>query len=188
MNTLCFASSLTSEEWAAWVQAIGTILAILAAAGIAIWQSNEQHKLARLMHKEEQRHDRIEQAKTLLALCRSCTSAVKHMRTQLADRDAVHRIAEKIEYFDFGDLQVLVSAVTTIPLHALPDALVRHALILGSAIRQFQQNLNEAVRAHRSMDAVAFREFFTALDKMASSLELSCDDIAKEVERVQRDA
>ncbi len=188
MNTLCFASNLTSEELAAWVQAIGTILAILAAAGIAIWQSNEQHKLARIMHKEERRHDRIEQAKTLLALCRSCTSAVKHMRKQLHDREAVHKIAEKKEYFDFGDLQVLVSAVTAIPLHALPDALVMHALILGSAIRQFQQNLNEAVRGHRSMDAKAFGEFFTALDKMTSSLELSCDEIAKEVERAQREA
>ena len=133
MNILCFASNLTSEELAAWVQAIGTILAILAAAGIAIWQSNEQHKLARIMHKEERRHDRNEQAKTLLALCRSCTNVVKHIRKQLQDRDAVHRIAEKNEYFDIGDLQVLVSAVTTIPLHALPDTLVTHALVLGSA-------------------------------------------------------
>ncbi len=170
---------------AAWVQAIGAVLAILAAAGIAIWQSNKQHQLARILHKEEKRHDRIEQAKTLLALCRSCTGVVKHMRKQLHDRDAVHRIAEKKEYFDFSDLQVLVSAVTAIPLHALPDALVMHTLILGSAIRQFQHNLNAAFHGHRSMDAKAFGEFFTALDKMTLSLELSCDEIAKEIERVR---
>ena len=187
MNTLCFASNLTSEELAAWVQAIGTILAILAAAGIAIWQSNEQHKLARIMHKEESRHDRIEQAKTLLALCRSCTSAVKHMRKQLHDREAIHRIAEKREYFDIGDLQALVSAVTAIPLHALPDALVMHALILGSAIRQYQQNLSEAFHRHRVMEAKDFDIFFAALDKMISSLELSCKEIANEVARAQQD-
>ena len=47
MNTLCFASNLTSTEWAAWLQAIGSILAILGATGIAVWQARKQHNILR---------------------------------------------------------------------------------------------------------------------------------------------
>lgn len=34
MNNLCFLSNLTSSEWAAWVQAIGSIAALVVAIGI----------------------------------------------------------------------------------------------------------------------------------------------------------
>lgn len=188
MDALCFATNLTSEEWAAWTQAVGTIVAVLAAAGIAIWQSRQQSMLAQNTLKDEMRHERAEQAKSLLALCRCCRHALSVMRNELKDRDTVHRIAEKDLYFDFGDLQVLVTAVNSIPLHALPDSLVHHALILGSAVRQFQHNVTEAIRLHRSIDAKGFDDFFAALDKMTLSLSSSCDEIAKEVERVNRDA
>ena len=40
MNELCFMSNLSSSEWAAWVQAIGSIAAIAS----AVWIMNQQHK------------------------------------------------------------------------------------------------------------------------------------------------
>jgi hypothetical protein len=53
MTTLCFPSALTSSEWAAWVQAVGSILAVLGAASIAVWQARERNASAlRLQSKE----------------------------------------------------------------------------------------------------------------------------------------
>ena len=42
MNRLCFASNLTSSEWAAWVQAIGSIAAIFAAIWIMSYQQRRE--------------------------------------------------------------------------------------------------------------------------------------------------
>jgi hypothetical protein len=46
-------SNLTSSEWAAWIQALGSVLAIGAAARLAIYQSREQHKSALALHNRE---------------------------------------------------------------------------------------------------------------------------------------
>ncbi len=46
MNTLCLTTNLTSAELAAWVQAIGSIVAIIAVVLIAVWQANKQHRSA----------------------------------------------------------------------------------------------------------------------------------------------
>ena len=54
MQELCFMTNLTSEQWAAWVQAIGSIVAILAAVYIAKSQFRDALKL----QKESARADR----------------------------------------------------------------------------------------------------------------------------------
>ena len=54
MHNLCFMSNLSSEEWAAWVQAVGSILAIIA----AIWIASRQHRIA----VAEAKRERVEQA------------------------------------------------------------------------------------------------------------------------------
>lgn len=187
MNTLCFATNITSSEWAAWVQAIGTILAVLAAATIAVWQSRKQHESAFALHKSEQRHTQVEQAKTLLALCLSCTKAVKHFTTQVSDRDAVYKIANKETYFDLGELQSLQNATSNIPLYSLPSTLVTHAMVLGATVRQFRQTIDMAVQLHSSMDAVQFANLFNTLNEMNESLALTCGDIEAVVKVVERD-
>lgn len=188
MNGLCFSADLTSAEWAAWVQAIGTIVAVLAAATIAVWQSKKQHQSALVLHKEEQRHARLEQAKTLLTLCHNCTKAAKHFAEQMHDRESVHKIASKETYFDFGELQALQSATTNIPLYSLPSTLLTHAMILGATIRQFKQTIDMAIELHRKMDADQFQELFKTLGEMNESLELTCGDIEAAVQLVQKEA
>lgn len=116
MNVLCFTTDLNSSELAAWVQAVGTILAVLAAAAIAVWQSKKQHESALALLKAEKRHAKVEQAKTLLTLSQNFTKAAKHFASQMHDRESVHKIASKETYFDFGELQALQNASTNIPL------------------------------------------------------------------------
>ena len=54
MNTICLTTNLTSAELAAWVQAIGSIVAIIAVVLIAVWQANKQHRNALALHRAEQ--------------------------------------------------------------------------------------------------------------------------------------
>jgi len=188
MNALCFTTDLTSSDLAAWVQAVGTIVAVLAAAAIAVWQSKKQHQSALALHKEEQRHARLEQAKTLLALCHNCTKAANHFSSQMCDRESVHKIASKETYFDFRELQALQNATTNIPLYSLPSTLLTHAMVLGATVRQFKQTIDMAIELHRQMDADQFQELFKTLGEMNDSLELTCGDIEAAVQLVQNEA
>jgi len=62
MHYLCFMSNLSSEQWAAWVQAIGSILAIIAAfliASLQLWFS-----LAKERREQRERAQRIARLST----------------------------------------------------------------------------------------------------------------------------
>jgi hypothetical protein len=185
MNTLCFSTDLTSTALASWVQAIGTIVAVLAAAIIAVWQSRRQYQNALAIHKEEQRHTSLEQAKTLLTLSQNCLKATKHFATEMSDRESVYLIATQEKYFDFGELQSLRIATSNIPLHSLPSTLITHAMVLGATIRQFKQNIDTAMQLHKNIDAVQFENFFNILKEINNSLELTCSDIEKAVNEIK---
>lgn len=51
MNNLCFMTNLSSAEWAAWVQAVGSVIAIFVAIGVSYWQ-----------HRAQERRDRRREA------------------------------------------------------------------------------------------------------------------------------
>jgi hypothetical protein len=91
MDTLCFLSNLTSAEWAAWVQALGSVAAIIAAAWIAIQQARLQHRNALNLHMTEQRSERVDIAKTLSVLAINSSKAMRHIAGQLNDRESVWR-------------------------------------------------------------------------------------------------
>ena len=185
MSLLCITTEMTSAEWASWVQAIGSIAAILAAASIAIWQSRAQHRSAMLLHRAEQRHMSLEAAKSLLALCRNCSRASAHFAAELSTRDAVHMIASGEKHFDFEEMTALKDAVSGVPLHQLPDVLVSPAMALAATMRQLRQTVEMAIREHRNMDAGQFRDFFRTLSAMSESLAATTGDIHAEVSRQQ---
>ena len=185
MTTVCFTSNLTSAEWAAWVQAVGSILAILGAAGIAVWLTRKQHNTALALHAAEQRHTKTELARTLSVLAQNCLKAMAFLTGQVKDREAVHEIAEGHIHFDLAELTRVDAAIAGIPLYSLPSSLVTPMMILSATVRQFREKVEMVLRAHRSMDTAAFEDFFRALGEMNESLKATCEDIAKEVERLQ---
>ena len=188
MNHLCLLTGLTSSEWAAWVQAVGSISAIIGATWIAIWQSRRQHAISRSVMREERRLERTEVARALLALSINCAHAVDHGAKQFPDRVAVHEIAEQATHFDFNELRIIENAVLGIPLYSLPHKLVPLAMILSSTVRQFREKVESALLLHREMDAGAFGEFFAVLGSMQRSLASTCRDIEAEVERSNSEA
>ncbi len=155
MNNLCITTNLTSSELAAWVQAIGSVLAIIAAAWIAVWQGRKQYRTALALHREEQRHTRVEVAKTLSVLAENSAEAMAYLTKQLSSREAIYDIAEKRVYFDIGELIRLDTAISGIPLHNLPASLVTPMMLLSATFRQFRENTEKVICLHRQMDAAA---------------------------------
>lgn len=178
-------SNLTSAEWAAWVQAIFSIIAIISAAGIAIFQSRAQHKSAMTLYKEEKRYARLEIVKTLSALAKNCAKVVAYSAGKLSDRETIYNIASGNTHFDHGELRRIDDAITGIPFYSLPDTLVTSTMILNSTVRQFREKVEMALRLHREMNAEAFTELFRTFDEMKESIALTCGDIEAEVSRLQ---
>ncbi|MEK8034989.1 hypothetical protein AACH06_29590 [Ideonella sp. DXS29W] len=188
MSELCLLTNLSSSEWAAWVQAVGSIAAIIGAAGIAVWQSRKQHQNSIELLRAENRFTRTELARSFLSLSSNCRIAMGHAAGKLKNREAVHAIAEGQVHFDFEELKVIEGAVRAIPLHTLPSSLVGLTMIVSSTVRQFREKVQSALDAYRSMDGAAFEDFFRTLAEMQESLEASCADIRTKLIEIERDA
>lgn len=188
MNQLCFFSSLSSSDWASWVQAVGSIAAIFGAAGIAIWQSKQQHKASLNLLQTEKRLARTELAKAILSLSTGALRVMEHSAKAFPDRGSVHDTAEGRRYFDFGELRVVEGAIQAISLHTLPHELVHLTMIVNSTVRQFRENIEFAIQTHRKMDAQDFTKLFDALLKLPKNLALTCADIEKEARRAENEA
>lgn len=185
MSELNVISNLTGSEWPAWVQAIGSIVAIFGATGIAIWQSKKQHDNSLKLLSAEHRLARLEVAQALLSLSTSSLRLLKNYTKQLPDRSAVHNVADGIIHLDLNELKVVEGAVQTIPLYSLPHQLVSLTMMVGSTIRQFREHVELVIQVHRKMDAAQFDAFFTNMSEMQKSLKKTCDDIQAEVTKLQ---
>jgi len=188
MNELCMFTGLTSSEWAAWVQAIGSIAAIAGAVGIAIWQSRKQHQTSLAALKAQHSLARLEAARALQELSIAAHRLLEHSTKAFPDRQAVHDTAEGRRFFDFGELRVIEGALQAVPLHALPHDLVRLTMILGSCVRQFRENIEFAMPRHRQMDAQEFTTLFDSLASLTKSLGLTRQDIESAVKRAAGEA
>lgn len=185
MNELCFFSNITSAEWAAWVQAVGSVLAIIAAAWIAIHQSNLQHKNSIDLHKIQKLTEQTDITRTLSVLAVNSSKAMKHISIQLNDREAVHKAAEGLVHCDIGEMVRIDTYLSDIPLHTLPHSMVTQTMILGSTVRQFKEKIEMALQLHRKMDADMFKEFFQTTQEMNASIETTCIEIAAVAKRLE---
>jgi len=187
MNELCFLSNLTSGESAAWVQAVGSVIAIIAAAWIAIHQASLQHKNALELHKIEKRTEQIDIMKTLSVLAVNSSKAMKHIASQLNvnDRESVRNAAEGLVPCDIGEMVRIDAYLSDIPLHTVPHSMVTLTMILGSTVRQFKEKVEMALKLHREMDVDMFEDFFRSLNEMNNSIEGTCSDIDAELKRFE---
>ena len=184
MNELCFLPNLTSTEWAAWVQAVGSVAAIVAAAWIAKHQASLQYKNALDLHKIEKRTEKHDIAKTLSVLATNASVTMKHITNKLKDRDSVHKAADGTAPCNLGEVNRVDAYLREIPLHTVPDSMVTSTMILGSTVRQFKEKVEMALKHHRKMDSEMFKDFFQTIKDMNKSIEETCSDINAEVKRL----
>lgn len=187
MHEFSFISTLTSSEWASWVQAIGSIFAIVGTALIAIWQSHKQHQISLSVLRAEHRMIRIETAKTLSEFSKNVICVVEHVVKRLSDREAVHTVAERNGPSDLNELIVLERAVLAVPLHSLPHSLVTLTMFLSSTIRQFRENVEGALENHRNMSSESFSALFSVLAECLGNLKRIAEEIDSEVVRASNE-
>jgi hypothetical protein len=171
MNNLCFLSNLTSTEWAAWVQAGGSILAILAAVKMALWQSKSQYRDALSLQQLELKRSRIENARILMHISKNGVLAIEHFMSQMTDRESIHKIASREKYFDFGELDHTVERSINIPIYSLPEDLVTPAMTFSATTRQFQHMVYTAIEEYREMNSDNFQELFDGFNQCHESLK-----------------
>ena len=185
MNTLCLSTNLTSTEMAAWVQAVGSILAIFGAFLIAGWQARRQFRNALALQHDERQTAKFQTAETLALLADNCLKAMEHLSSQVGSRESVYEIGEGRIHFDIGQIGRLDDAVADIPLHDLPAELLQQTLVLGATLRQYREKVEQVLRVHRDMNASDFEDFFASLTSLRNSLSATCGDISADVERLR---
>ena len=182
MNNLCFLSNLTSSEWAAWVQAIGSIIAIVAAIIIAA----NQNKNALKLHYQELLSAKLDMAKTLLVLAENSRKSINHCIDELKDRETIYNIAEGHVYSSLSEFRKINSYLYDISLQNLPSNLVTPAMVLISTVRQFFEKIETALKHHREMDAASYDDLFKCMREMRDSVALECENIKIEISLLDR--
>lgn len=177
---------MTSSEVAAWVQAIGSILAIGGAVAAALWQARVQHRNALRQLALTHKNTELGVAKALFVLATNCTKTVSFISKQLHGREQVYNVAEGVTHVDRGQIGRLDGALAGIPLHSLPSTLISHAMILAATVRQYGEKLDQVMKIHRTMDADDFSGFFNDIADAEKNLKDVSSDISIEIEKIER--
>ena len=177
-------STMSASDWAAWVQAIGTIVAIFGAVGIAMWQTEKQHKSALAEMREDRRQNRREAARNLLALADEALDLLHRSGQALPKWEAIMSLAQGDKHlFDVQELQVMEGALDAVQLHVLPHDLVRPARMVQAGVRRYRMALGHAIERHREMDAAQSDSALAFLGLLTKKLEKTCHDIDELVRR-----
>jgi hypothetical protein len=181
---MLFSFGLNRGECASWVQAWGSIIAIVAAVSIAVWQAKKQQKVSMDALSEGRRLEHIRMAQALRELATNSLSLQRHVVSQLPNRQDVHDVAEGHKHLDLSELGALERSLESIDLHSLPASLISLSLVLRSTVRQFREMVIGAMQIHRQMDADAFKKFFDIMGQMNTSLEKTINDFDEELKKI----
>ncbi|MBV8048510.1 MAG: hypothetical protein JO171_15275 [Paludibacterium sp.] len=102
---------MNKSEWAAWVQAVGSIGAILAAIGLA----QHQYKLLAAREHERQRQAQLQFSNTVLSIAAYAQRAISTAPFQTDDEVAADRYFRE-GGLDYGHLDQCLEALKAIPL------------------------------------------------------------------------
>jgi hypothetical protein len=160
---------------AAWVQAIGSILAIVAAFAIGNHQTRVQVKLARIAAANGD----VQSAETMTYLTGAALRAVQQGRGRLDQREKVQEAAEGKFSSMYRELEAFERVLSDIPAYRVSPKVLRQALIIASNIRQFRLKVAMALEHHRKMDADEFAAFFSMMEAIESALKQSEEEATK---------
>jgi hypothetical protein len=182
---LLFPVDLTKSECASWVQAIGTILAIAVAVGVAFYQANRQQAITRQAMLDQANAANLSVAETLAELAKASLNLQKHFEKNLNTREAVMEAGTYGMKSDMSMLQGLEQFLYAVELHRLPQPLVKLGLILASSITQLRVKVEQVLRINRQMRAEEFDDLFQSLHQMTISLEKTVTEFEREVGKMR---
>jgi len=159
---------------AAWIQAAAIIVAI-AGTWLAGW----------LLQRSERRTERRTVAKAVSEIAMAAEALVRGVMSELPDKQAVSAIAAGEKPFDIRAIDELEAAIAAIQLHNLSTPeLVRDVIALLASIRQFREQLANAIATHHRMDATHFSEFFDTLESVQAAITKTNQSIAAHVSQI----
>ncbi|MFL9936295.1 hypothetical protein P0D88_46545, partial [Paraburkholderia sp. RL18-103-BIB-C] len=85
---------MSSNDAAAWVQAVGSILAIIFSVCVAVWQSRKAHEQIMFGLAQQRRADYLRVANTLIEIAKNALKLQKHVGAKLDTREAIYKAAE----------------------------------------------------------------------------------------------
>ncbi|WP_369658416.1 hypothetical protein [Variovorax sp. V15] len=160
------AQVLKPFDAAAWVQAVGSILAILAAGFFVRWQ----HDLEQESNRRAERELRRRKLDVVVELARATSHSIGYIRDYFPSRQAVHEIALGARFFDRRVVESLGVHLGEIPLYELDDAvLVNEILVLRVNSQHMRDVVARLLERHRHMDGEAFGAAFAALADCANA-------------------
>jgi len=146
--------------WAAWVQAFGSIAAIVGAFAVATYQGRQQRRSAEIQRAMAQ----LDMAERVGALADGAINGIEFVAALLDQREKIHAAAE----FGFDGMLAEVRAVGaqfgSVPLSEVPPDVVRITMLFGAIVRQVDVKVSVALASHRSMDGAAFQDFFQTIN------------------------
>lgn len=171
MNSILeFFSKLENGDKAGWLQAIGTVVAILASGWIAVWQANKQYKNSLRLQDIQDKNKEIILTESVVEIIKNSAARVKYVYDSLNTRQDVYDIAIKNKYYDFEGLIDVVESLKQIPLKDLPSPmLVTSVMTLISGIRQLEIQVDKAIANHSKMNASDYSVFFQTLLQIKNS-------------------
>jgi hypothetical protein len=175
---MCLLPNLSSSEWAAWVQAIGSIGAIAGSAYI-FWKQRQD---AVQLEEDRRRAHQLDRGRTILELVSRASNACTKYREILVDQEKVRKIAAGEEFLDFGNLELLDRSLSSIPMLDVPHRFLLWILLAASNLRQFRENTTFVLQHHREMNDDQFSIFFKALDDCRDGLNGVVGDLTREIE------
>lgn len=148
-------------DWPAWVQAVGSVAAIVASVWLGRWlQDREREKSAALALRQ--------QAAALVAIGRRCVEAIADLNTRA--------VTSRLEPDNLGYLQeeaaAAEAAANAIDLMALRSpTLIKHVADLQQAARTSRRRLSYRAKAIREGQMTKTSRFKACLEKATKALE-----------------
>jgi hypothetical protein len=180
---MCLLSWIEAHQGtAAWVQAIASVAAIVAAAWFAVLQSRIQYASALRLQERQRLREEVRLAEAVSAIAKNVHKLITMDVIVLSDRERIYLIQTGRHPFDLGGLIEAEASVAAIPLHSLPTAhMVRLTMILSATIRQFRAKVQNAFENYRNMDSSAYTDFFNSMAQMRDSSEMTANDLGAEL-------
>lgn len=167
---------------AGWVQAVGSILAILVSAGLLL----AQHHLEQQRATDSALADRVARMRIIQQVAMSTASNARWLQRNFANRDRTLRIATGQEFFPADALKFLPAAVAEIPLHQLDSPqLVFEIRGLVFNARHLQAQIRFMLENHQLIDIGVFQLAFTNIAQVARACEECADRIRVHVDAVE---
>jgi len=176
-----FSCPVATSDTAGWVQAVGSILAILVSVLIAGYQARKQQQQTLYALEQQRRSEYLKVANTLVQIAKNALKLQKHVAAKRDSRDAIQNAAEDRLPFDMPEVYALVRALDSIELHLLPASLISSAMIVGATFRQFRIKVDMVFDTQRKMDGAAFADFFETMKQMQESMRLTVADLDEEL-------